>query len=589
MRRFAFTKIQSSIAAAFFWLILFTTLIMSLISYNLSVDDLTKKSQDSTIQIIDQVNRNIKANIISMEYISLMALNNADIRAYMQAMSQQQVSSQEEYRIPIQNFFSSVLSSRKDIASLMLANNQGSFIVTDKLNGMLKSPLDVKRQTWFQGAKDAGGLLVISAPHVQNFYENEHRWVVSFSREIRSAGVGQSLGVFLIDMNFDVIHDICSDIRVGKRGYLFIVDQNGEVVYHPQQMILNSDYKTERIKQVLDKDEGSFATDEGRDSRLYTIKNTGFGWKIIGVNYLDELASNKEKMKFSFLFWGSICMVVGLVLAIVISYRLSRPIKRLESYMKEIEQGNFDVRSDITESNEIGKLSKRFNLMTRKIKELMNQIVVEQEIKRKSEMRALQAQINPHFLYNSLDSIVWMAERKKSEEVVLMTVALGNLLRASIGKGSELIPIREELEHITHYLTIQKMRYKAKLDFQIEVDEDILTKKSLKLILQPLVENCIYHGIKNKSGTGLIRITGSKLEGCIVLKVQDNGVGMDAERINRILAGDAMQRDKPANKGVGLSNVHERLRIYFGEPYGLTFKSEMDRGTEVSICYPILE
>jgi two-component system sensor histidine kinase YesM len=300
---------------------------------------------------------------------------------------------------------------------------------------------------------------------------------------------------------------------------------------------------------------------------------------------LNELVSNKDEMKRSFFFWGSLCILMGLVCAVVISNTLSRPIKRLEFYMKEIEKGNFDIRADIKSTNEIGLLSKRFNIMIGKIRELMNQIVVEQEFKRKSDLKALQAQINPHFLYNTLDSIVWMAEGNKQEEVVTMTVALGKLLRASIGRGDELIPIKAEIEHITSYLTIQKMRYKTKLDFQIDVDEEILHCKTLKLILQPLVENCIYHGIKNKIGTGIIRITGKMIEDHIILKVSDNGIGMEPLQLARIFSQDY----RMDNNGVGVTNVNERLKLYFGGQFGLSFTSIIDRGTEVTICIPIIE
>ncbi len=584
MRRFAFTRIQSSIAVAFSCLILLTTLLMSFSSYNLSADAVRNKSQDYTSQIIDQVDRNIKSYITSMEYISLMALNNADVRTYLQSTSNNKLNKDNETRLRIRDYFQSILNSRKDISSIIIAGDTGSYFVSNRSEANLKPNLNVSNQSWFVKAKEAQGLVVISPPHIQNIFLKEYQWVISFSRDIRSANDKQSLGVFSIDLDFDVINNILSDISIGQRGYIFIVDEEGKIVYHPQQQIVYSNLKSEMVDQVLRSENGSFITDEGADSRMYTIKKSGYGWKIVGVAYLDELVSNKEAMKRSFLLWGALCIVIGLVCAVIISDRLSRPVKRLESYMREIEEGNFNVRSDITSANEIGKLSKRFNIMIGKIGELMNQIVVEQEFKRKSDLKALQAQINPHFLYNTLGSIVWMAEGKKMEEVVTMTLALSNLLRASIGKGSELIPIQVEIEHITNYLTIQKMRYKSKLDFRIDIDKVILHCKTLKLILQPLVENCIYHGIKYKSGTGIIQIIGEKSLDCILLKVIDNGVGIEPEKLNQILTSNYSFEDK----GIGVTNVNERIRLYFGEPFGLSFKSS-DEGTEVTICIPIIE
>ncbi|MFD0619954.1 sensor histidine kinase [Paenibacillus sp. GCM10027629] len=584
MRRFTFTRIQSSIAVAFSCLILLTTIIMSFSSYQLSADAVRTKSQDYTSQIIDQVDRNIKSYITSMEYITLMALNNADIRNFMNSPNNNTLKIDDEARLRIRNYFQSIRSSRKDISSIILAGDKGSYYISDRSDTYLKPNLNLSNQSWFVNAKEAQGLVVISSPYVQHVYLKEYRWVISFSREIRSDNDKQSLGVFSIDLDFDVINNICSDISIGQRGYIFIVDKEGNVIYHPQQQIVYSQLKSEMIEQVLRYDNGSFVIDEGANSRMYTTKDTGYGWKIVGVAYLDELVSNKEAMKRSFLFTGALCIVIGLICAVIISHKLSLPIKRLESYMREVEEGNFNIRSDIISTNEIGKLSKRFNIMIGKIRELMNQIVVEQEFKRKSELKALQAQINPHFLYNTLGSIVWMAEGKKMEEVVTMTLALSNLLRASIGKGSELIPIQVEIEHITNYLTIQKMRYKSKLDFRIDIDEGIWHCKILKLVLQPLVENSIYHGIKYKSGPGIIQIIGEKSRDCILLKVIDTGIGIDSEKLQQILSNHNSIEDK----GVGVMNVNERIRLSFGEPYGLSFKSQGE-GTEVTICIPIIE
>ena len=254
--------------------------------------------------------------------------------------------------------------------------------------------------------------------------------------------------------------------------------------------------------------------------------------------------------------------------------------------MKEIEKGNFDIQVNIESSNEIGQLSKRFNRMTTVIKELMFQNITEQELKRKSELKALQAQINPHFLYNTLDSIIWMAEGKKSEEVVEMVAALARLFRISISKGQEMISIANEIEHIKSYLTIQKMRYKDKLDFEIDVDKQILGNKVFKIILQPLVENSIYHGIKNNAGVGIVRITGRIVDERILLQVIDNGIGMSKESIRHMFE----KTEKSVNgSGIGVSNVNQRIRLYFGDPYGITFESELGQGTTANIWLPILE
>ena len=392
--------------------------------------------------------------------------------------------------------------------------------------------------------------------------------------------------MLLVDLNFSVINDIVSRIELGKRGYVFIVDNEGNIVYHPQQQLIYSRLKTEAIDRVLGVQSGTFISDDGGESKMYTVQDSEFGWKIVGVSYTNELNGNRREMQLSFAALCVFSLLAALILSVLLSRNLSKPIHQLQEHMKEVEKGNFDIQVPVDPSKEIGRLARTFNLMVSRIRELMGQVVKEQEIKRRSELNALQSQINPHFLYNTLDSIIWMAEEKKSEEVVLMTSALARLFRASISKGKELVPIRTEIEHITNYLTIQKMRYRDKLDFQIEADPAILPYLTLKVTLQPLVENAIYHGIKNKYGTGTIRITGEKIGGRILLRVHDNGVGMDAETVARLLApGGFGYRE---GKGVGVTNVHERIRLYFGHEFGLTVESKPDAGTTVTVAIAAL-
>jgi len=227
--------------------------------------------------------------------------------------------------------------------------------------------------------------------------------------------------------------------------------------------------------------------------------------------------------------------------------------------------------------------------MVGRIGELMEANVREQELKRKSDLKALQAQINPHFLYNTLDSIIWMGEMGKSREVVKMTSALSRLFRISISKGRELIPLRDELEHVRSYLTIQEMRYKDKFRYLIDIPEDLMDCTVLKITLQPLVENAIYHGIRSVDYEGLIEIAG-RLDGeDIVLTVDDNGEGMDVDALARLLDDEGPHHeDEPIEKrqGTGVRNVHERIRLYFGADYGLAYQSQDENGTRITIRFP---
>lgn len=577
---FHFKSIQLTMAVAFSCLILFTTLFISFTTYRLSTNAAEKSSREHTSQLIEQVNTNIETYVNYMENISQMVLFNYDIREYLAKGTQDNENLEQR----ISNQLSSVLNTRKDISSILIFDNDGNIIPTKQIK--LNKFVDPTQQSWYKKAIEANGKVVISSSHVQNVIQDEYKWVVSLSRELSSEDAKQ-LGVLLVDLNYSVINDLCNKIKLGKKGYIFILDQDGNIVYHPQQQLIYSSLKTEMIDQVMSSNTNNFTTSEGKNSRMYTInqsKNTG--WKIVGVTYVDELVPNKREIQTYIFMWGIGLTLIAVILSIILSLRISRPIKRLETSMKEIEKGNFDIQVNIESSNEIGQLSKRFNRMTTVIKELMFQNITEQELKRKSELKALQAQINPHFLYNTLDSIIWMAEGKKSEEVVEMVAALARLFRISISKGQEMISIANEIEHIKSYLTIQKMRYKDQLDFEIDVDKQILGNKVFKIILQPLVENSIYHGIKNNEGVGIVRITGRIIDGRILLQVIDNGIGMSKESIRHMFE----KTEKSVNgSGIGVSNVNQRIRLYFGDPYGITFESELGQGTTANIWLPILE
>ncbi|WP_028548827.1 cache domain-containing sensor histidine kinase [Paenibacillus sp. UNC451MF] len=582
-RLFRFKSIHTNIALAFSCLILCTTVILSYSSYLLSADAVTDNSMEYTTELIGQVNTNIQTYLDNMKSISALAFSSGDLKRFA---SLPDPGTQEGNQIQeqLRGFFRSIVSSRNDIASIMFVGSNGA-VVSDRLASQTKSYVELTGQDWYRKTTDAQGSVVISSSHVQHIFYNEYRWVVSISRQLPGANDASSSGVLLVDLNYNVINDLCKQIHLGKRGYVFILDPTGDLIYHPQQQIIYTQMKSEQLTSVLNAKDSSFVAGNGIDSKIYTIRTTDFRWKIVGVTYPDDLVGNKQKMQLSSALWGLLCLIVALAISIIISYTLTKSIKKLDIHMKKVEKGDFDIRVDIDSTNEIGKLARTFNLMIGKIRELMSQIVEEQKMKRSSELKALQAQIQPHFLYNTLDSIIWMAETGKMADVVTMTSALSKLLRASIGKGEELVAIAVELQHVENYLTIQSIRYRNKFAYSIDVSPEILECKMLRIVLQPLVENAIYHGIKYKADKGIIRITGSKVGDDIELRVMDDGVGIMPDKLEQLLW---KSREAENDKGVGLHNVNHRIKLYFGESYGLRFESEPEEGTTAIVRIPSL-
>lgn len=299
---------------------------------------------------------------------------------------------------------------------------------------------------------------------------------------------------------------------------------------------------------------------------------------------VEELLRKSNKAQSLYVLVAMGLMIVALFFSRFISRSITQPIQQLCDSMERVQEGDFSVSDIVVESqNEIGSLTKSFNVMTHRIQELMEQNIREQEAKRKSELKALQSQINPHFLYNTLDSIIWMAEGKKNEEVVLMTASLARLLRQSISNEDEVVSIGQEVEYARGYLTIQKMRYKDKMEFQIEVDPSILHIPLIKLVLQPVIENAIYHGLKYKESKGLLLVKGFMKNDNAVLQVIDNGVGMDEETLAHIYERHKVNYQ---SNGVGVYNVQKRLQLYYGNEYGITYESKKGEGTTATITIP---
>ena len=319
---------------------------------------------------------------------------------------------------------------------------------------------------------------------------------------------------------------------------------------------------------------GSYFEAFNGERRVMTVKNVSYsGWKIVGISYVDEIVTNKKYFNSFILIISLFGIVFEILASLFISAKISQPIKRLEKHMKRLENGDFDISVEVKGEDEVKRLSKAFNMMVARIKTLMEQIIKEQEEKRKSELKALQAQINPHFLYNTLDSIVWMNENRNYDGVTVMVAALAKLFRISLSKGNEMISIADEVEHARSYLIIQKIRYKDKFEYTIDVEPGLQSKRTLKLILQPIIENAIYHGISPLNEKGIIKISVIAEENNILLQVSDNGYGIKPEILEGLLVQESISY---YSGGVGLKNVNERIKLCYWKNYRIEIKIVLD-------------
>lgn len=575
-----FSSIQSVIFATVAVLVLSAVVIVTGVSMKFTNTSIFENSSEYTHTIIQQMNQNIDSYIDYMENIAYLISSNEDVQDYL---FDEKIDNEGRYRIL--NQFQTILDSRSDIRNVGIISKNGRMLINDGSKSV-NQDLDLNTQEWYATALEKPNGPILTSSHVQHIISGERPWVITLSRGIRDrSGSGEKEGVFFIDLNYSAISELCDQSTVGTKGYAFILDAKGNIVYHPQQQQLYNELQTENISLIMDTDEDTVLTGTGNDGKLYSIsRSEKTGWTVVDCTNVKELLSKSRQAQSVYVLTAIILVIVALLFSRFMARSITLPIQKLRDSMKKVQEGDFSVSDVVVDSkNEIGSLTKSFNVMTHRIHELMEQNVHEQEEKRKSELKALQSQINPHFLYNTLDSIIWMAEGKKNEEVVLMTASLARLLRQSISNEDEVVPIANEVEYARGYLTIQKMRYKDKLEFQIEVDSSILYIPLIKLVLQPIIENAIYHGLKYKESKGLLIVKGFMKDGNAVLQVIDDGVGMDEETLAHIY--DKHKVNYHSN-GVGVYNVQKRLKLYYGEDYGITYTSELGKGTTATITIP---
>ena len=575
-----FSSIQSVIFATVAVLILSAVVIVTGVSMKFTNTSIFENSSEYTHTIIQQMNQNIDSYIDYMENIAYLISSNEDVQDYL---FDEKIDNEGRYRIL--NQLQTILDSRSDIRNVGIISKNGRMLINDGSKSV-NQDLDLNTQEWYATALEKPNGPILTSSHVQHIISGERPWVITLSRGIRDrSGSGEKEGVFFIDLNYSAISGLCDQSTVGTKGYAFILDAKGNIVYHPQQQQLYNELQTENISLIMDTDEDTVLTGTGNDGKLYSIsRSEKTGWTVVDCTNVKELLSKSRQAQSVYVLTAIILVIVALLFSRFMARSITLPIQKLRDSMKKVQEGDFSVSDVVVDSkNEIGSLTKSFDVMTHRIHELMEQNVHEQEEKRRSELKALQSQINPHFLYNTLDSIIWMAEGKKNEEVVLMTASLARLLRQSISNEDEVVPIANEVEYARGYLTIQKMRYKDKLEFQIDVDSSILYIPLIKLVLQPIIENAIYHGLKYKESKGLLIVKGFMKDGNAVLQVIDDGVGMDEETLAHIY--DKHKVNYHSN-GVGVYNVQKRLKLYYGEDYGITYTSELGKGTTATITIP---
>lgn len=561
---------------------------LSLNSTNLSNQSLgiLVRNLDNYIDDLIDVSSTISYNNFLQNY--LLGIKNSN-KGSETSIEDNYITSSQNFQMSL-GMLGDIVYTRKDISSiLIITNNHLSLYKSSNID--VDTTLNFSNQDWYLAALKTADSPVITGPRFQKYIKSNPEKVFSVSRTIQSYDGKAYKGVMLVDANLSIVDAYCDSVKPPNNGFILITDDNGDIVYNSSDSLKKAAKVRSFIKNILPTishaENGNLTEKlDNEDCQIVFKHMNSSPWIVSIVTPYKNIVADANNIKNLIITVGLICLIFILILTYLISSRITKPIVSLKEYMDQANHGNFNIRALINSNDEVGMLAGSFNNMIERIQFLMNQVVKEQESKRKLELKALQHQINPHFLYNTLDSIIWMAE-SKDENIVPMTEALSKLFRISLNGGQEYISLSQELEHVRNYLFIQSMRYLNKYDYNISCDASLSNCKTLKLILQPLVENSIYHGIKNKPGKGIINIQAYEEGGKLVFSIKDNGIGMDAEKIESIFNGTHSSASKKG-KSLGVRNVEERIELTFGSEYGISFESTPGEGTTAYIFLPLL-
>lgn len=579
-------SIQFKLLFYFVSLILLAIIPLGLISNYIYSRSIENATTDHTIQMIQQVNKNIEQYIFKMDGVISCISEEPEVIEFLKVKSRYD-SNRVDVETEVRRILTTFKEANPEIAGILVVNENNIYI-SNEIYRLNRDPLT--EDLWYQKAvENPQGIQLLSKPIGRNVYTSLNYTaddIVSVVKALRDPVSGEVVGVLLIDMKLETIKEAIEDITLGKNGFIYVIGLQGEVVYAPVNPIV---YRVKDDWLKMGSSGSVVKRIKGSSYQILYSDSDYTKWKTVGVFSLNETLKEVNRIRYYSVIAGVLTVILALVVAFFFTSSIAKPLSKLRHLMKLAEGGDLEVHFQSKYDDEIGQLGNSFNTMIGEIRKLIGVVYAEQKSKREAELKILQAQIKPHFLYNTLDTIQWMAQGHGAQDIIEMVGALTNLFRTGLSRGNEFLKTGEELEHVKSYMVIQKARYEDKLDFSMECDEGMLDYKVLKLILQPLVENAIYHGVKAKRGVGKIMIDAKIEAGEMVFTVTDNGAGIPPDKLQAI--NTMLQRKDPngKNPGYGIFNVNERIQLSFGEQYGLSYQSVLGQGTTVTVRHPILE
>ncbi|MFC7677641.1 sensor histidine kinase [Paenibacillus sp. GCM10028914] len=557
-------------------------------SYRISVNLLEEKVSDSFLSNLTFIGDNIEKELEQWEHISKFINVNPVIRNVLMTSYDNDLDFYYDMKRVEQQLDTYSINTNifAYVSSLVVMGNNGRNL----LYGADANSLDIdriKEQDWFSEVNDLNGQVMWLGIHknIAN-YRTQNESVIALGRAIKGDKNDKIIGTLYLTFKESYFTGLLKNIELTDGGRLYIVDNRDHIVFDSDMLLLNEPFiGMEEIRAQEDK--GYFLTEGARQEQLLLahVPISKYDWRVVETVPYASLTKGTDGIFRNTLGVFLISFILTSIIWLFVSSHIVRPIRTLTNSMKKVQEGDWSVRVDIERPDEVGVMYKHFNFMIRRIQELFHSNLEEQEKKKNAEYKALQAQINPHFLYNTLNTIRWMAIIQKSDNIREVVEVLGRLLKNTIKHEGHFVTVEEELSNLRDYVYIQKIRYNNNFDVTYDVQDDLLGMPCIKFILQPIVENAIFHGIEPKEDSrGEIIVSVKRLDDELIIRVRDNGVGMSSEMLEELVK---RMESPEASGGIGLSNVKERLKLTYGNSSDFHIRSEKNVFTEIEMIIPI--
>lgn len=547
---------------------------------NAIVEKTVKNVSDNSSLIITQIN-GILTNVTSSA--NMLTLNLNKVLVEDQAGSRGQFSELQLYT-KITNQLSFAMVIFPDVESVAFVDQQNNVYGS---NARMESHAELAASSeMLNRLKQSSGASIWFPMQRRNYLVTDPAEpVLTLGKRIVNINTGVPLGYVILNIRESTLSAVYENIGSMKEGSYFIADEGGLIVSSQNTAAVLQPIAEPALRDWVLKSKAGADIQASKEGEMLLISTDipNFEWRLISMVPYDLLTEDTGKITLLLILIGLVCFVIALFGARLLSNVISKPIVHLSRHMKKLKEGSLDQQIEVTSGDEIGLLASGFNTMIGRVKELLENISAEQRKKREYELALMQAQIKPHFLYNTLDVIYTLSEMGRTRDVQRTTKALADFYRVALSKGKDQIRLEEEMRSVMDYLSIQRIRYSDVFNFDIDIGPDILDCMIPKLTVQPLVENAIYHGLKNKASFGQLSIAARREEQKVILSVRDDGAGITEERLQAIKRS---MTDPQQQVGYGLCSVHERIKLYFGEPYGIQIESVNGLGTVVTVELP---